>query len=163
MLMRRDGDVFWPAKGGARALSVRGEEETVGGETSRVIIHIIYLCARVSVLLLLYIILLYYIVMRRVRYPTPTAVVVHIPPLHGGRGPLSSVGRLCTSSSFVCECVCMCVCRGGVSVLQARRREIKRTRRRLVSGAHTHTYTRARAQAHHLSVYNARVCVYGHR
>jgi len=48
MLMRRDGDVFWPAKGGARALSVRGEEVVVGGETSRVIMHIIYIMLLLS-------------------------------------------------------------------------------------------------------------------
>lgn len=90
MLMRRDGDVFWPSKGGARALSVRGVEVAVGGETLRVIIHII--C---------YVII---IVVRCVHYPTPTAVAVYILPRFG-RGPLSSYACVC-----VLVCVRLCAC-----------------------------------------------------
>lgn len=138
MLMRRDGDVFWLAKGGARALSVRGVEVVVGGETLRVIIHIIYYI----MLLLLYII----IVVRSVRYPTPTAVVVYILPRFG-HGPLSSCVRafVCVYVFFgVYECVRVFVSvrfvQGRSFGLQARR-EIKGARRRLVSGAHTHTHT----------------------
>jgi len=85
---------------------------------------------------------------RRVRYPTPTAVVVYILPRFG-HGPLSSCVRafVCVYVFFgVYECVRVFVSvrarfvQGRSFGLQARR-EIKGARRRLVSGAHTHTHT----------------------
>jgi len=94
MLVRRDGDVFWPAKGGARALSDSGEAVVVGGETSRVIIHII-----------LYMLCYYYCY---ILLSSCFECVTHPPPWYIYY-PDSAEDPSVRASVCVCVCVYVCV------------------------------------------------------